>query len=413
MLLEGGGAFVLLIILVFSIYHIATRFSSYDFGLNQKEKHLFTAFIAFPLVYLINIAIHGTSIAEFDNAARFLLLLPTYFFLRQHLKNCQSLFFAVYFGAVASGAIAIFQTGFLDLERAMGITHPGPFGALAISFGIMCLAIAMMQEGKCIKFLMLTGFGFGIVAGLLSSTRGAWLIAPVGIAFLLITNPMRWSGLARTTVVFVSVLAAIIAFDRVTGIEQRIAKGVDDIELYFTGDDLINPLGLRFEAWRTSINSFLQNPMLGIGEGNFSNNLQELANRGEVAHSVIIKVAHPHNEFISASLHRGIPGLATLLAVMLIPFFSLYRISKKTLISQENRTVALAGTMLILCFGVASLSDVIFGHHNQTLMYVFTILLCYACVFNNKTQDTEHSLHKARNSNPPAAVMGDGKAIST
>ena len=221
---------------------------------------------------------------------------------------------------------------------------------------------------------MYSGFLLASIASVLSGTRGAWLALPVGLITLLILNPRDWSAKSRVAGSLITLLLIVLAYT-IPLIQIRVDTTMLNLVAYFTEADASTSIGLRLEAWRAAIIAFTENPVLGIGEGNFRSTLRQLAEVGEIDPLLATSIAHAHSEFLSAMLHRGLPGLILSLLLFLLPLVTFYTQFKQ---QQGERKVLLAlGIMLIISSITTALSDVFFGHHKQTLFFATYIYLVY------------------------------------
>ena len=372
MTVPDGGAVVLLLLVLLSLIGLARN--KYKIPLNQQEIWLFVAIGFYLAINLFNVWYFDAGISGLDNVNRFLLLLPVYFYIRKTKLSYRPVIFGIAIGAAACFVIAVYQKIFLGVPRAHGLQNAVPFGGLSITLGLMCLAIALTIENRREKIWMYSGFLLASIASVLSGTRGAWLALPVGLITLLILNPRDWSAKSRVAGSLITLLLIVLAYT-IPLIQIRVDTTMLNLVAYFTEADASTSIGLRLEAWRAAIIAFTENPVLGIGEGNFRSTLRQLAEVGEIDPLLATSIAHAHSEFLSAMLHRGLPGLILSLLLFLLPLVTFYTQFKQ---QQGERKVLLAlGIMLIISSITTALSDVFFGHHKQTLFFATYIYLVY------------------------------------
>lgn len=381
MTVPDGGAVVLLLLVLLSLIGLARN--KYKIPLNQQEIWLFVAIGFYLAINLFNVWYFDTRLSGVDNVNRFLLLLPVYFYIRKTKLSYRPVIFGIAIGAAACFVIAVYQKIFLGVPRAHGLQNAVPFGGLSITLGLMCLAIGQTMENRRKKIWMYCGFLLACTASILSGTRGAWLALPVGLITLLILNPRNWSAKSIVISVLITLPLVVLTY-AIPIIQIRVDTTMLNLVAYYTGADTSTSIGLRLETWRAAIIAFTENPVLGIGEGNFHSTLRELAKTGEIDPLLATSIAHVHNEFFSVMLHRGIPGLMSTLLLFLLPLATFCTQFKQ---QQGERKVLLAmGIMLIISSMTTALSDVFFGHHKQTLFYAMYIYLVYGLAFTDNLE---------------------------
>lgn len=380
---NGGGGTLLLLIIVSTIGLVLDRRKT---TLHPRELHFLYAVGLFLLVYALNIWLTGSDISAFDNPSRFLMLLPVFFFLRKVQLNLNYLVFSLFFGTFSCVIFAAYQTYTLQLPRAFGITSVVPFGGISITLGLMSLAVGLLSSSKRLKYLMITSFFFGLSASILSGSRGAWLALPICLFTLLLLNPVNWNKRLRVllgTIFLISISASYF----LPSVQSRIDIAFNEFNDYFNKDVVNTSIGLRLETWRAAAITISKKPIFGVGEGKFHHTIQQLANQKRVSPAITTNIAHIHNEFISATFHRGIIGLFTLLLIFFLPLT--YFIASLKEATGDKKILPLTSIMLITSSLTLSLSDVYFDRHNSTILYVTFIYFIYAQSYaDNEERDS-------------------------
>jgi O-antigen ligase len=389
-IVPDGGAIVLLLLLLLSFVGLAQNKN--QLPLNSNEIWLLAAVSIYFTINLFNFWLFDSRLATLDNTSRFLLLLPVYFFIRKTNLSVKYVTLGILSGAVACFVIASYQTFYLDIPRAYGLQNAVPFGGLSITLALMCLFAALTIEGQRGKVWMYSGFLLACIASILSGTRGAWLALPVGLIAILLLNPKKWTVKARVAGSLVALSIFILSYT-IPLIQYRVDASILNLVAYFTEADPSTSLGLRLKTWWAAIIGFSENPILGIGEGNFHTFLRQLAESGRIDPLLTTRIAHVHNEFLSAMLHKGVLGLISTLLLFLLPLVTFYKQFKRQ--HGEKKVLLALGIMLIVGSMTTALSDVFFGHHIQTLFYVTYIYLIYALACNDVSKITakHNSLH--------------------
>ncbi len=372
MTVPKAGGIALLLLLIVSLTGLLC--DKKTIPLNKDERNLVLIVFIFSLVYVINILNFDKGFREFDDASRFLLLLPVFLYLRKIKLRVEYFLIGIFLGALACASIAFYQKFHLGLPRSYGITNPVPFGGISIVLGLMCLPGALLTSvPKYFRVLMLLGFFLGLAGSIFSGTRGAWLALPVCFFVIIAINPMKWSltkKLASSLILVSSISGAYLHPD----IQTRVDTSVSQFNAYFSENTVNTSVGLRLEAWRASTIAISGSPTFGVGEGNFRDTMKELANEG-LADPGVKTLAHVHNEYLTAMLQRGLVGLASLILIFVVPLRVFIKSSKQE--TGLNQLLPMSGIILITSYMTFSLTDIVFEHQNTTLLYASFIFIIY------------------------------------
>lgn len=372
MAVPDGGSATLVLLLLVSITGLFLNKN--PIVLDKNEKYLLATIAVYMAVYIFNVWFFNSEISELDNTSRFLLLLPIFFYIRRLKLTPNYIYYGILMGAVACLVIAAYQKFFLGFDQASGVTSIVSFGTLSMTLAMMCFIIALLCKSWSSRILFYSGFMFAAYASVLSGSRGAWLILLSCLLILFITNPLKWPFKTRFSAILVS-LILITASYFFPPVQHRVNTAINEIDAYFTYDVVNTSVGARLEIWRASVIAATENPILGIGEGNFSNKMKQLSDQGLVD-PFVLNIAHVHNEYISALLHRSLPGLLSLLLLFLIPLIAF----SKTFIAEQGdrRMLPAIGVILVISTMTISLTDVFFYQHKNTLFYVAFTYILYA-----------------------------------
>ena len=368
----NGGATALLLLLLISIIGLMI-FRTRE-RLNVHERFMLFVVLLYIAIYGVNVWYFEARVSELDNTLRFLLLLPIFFFVRKKSFNVQYLKYGVVVATLVCAVFAGYQKFILSFERVNGITNWVSFGGLSITLGMMSLVFGAYGRSMTERLIFIIGFFLAVLASLLSGSRGAWLALLPGFLLLLYFNPFKYSNKVRVGLL-VGFSMMILGSYLHPIVQQRVDNAIEDIHLYTEEGRVFSSLGLRLEAWKASGIAYSQSPWMGIGEGNFRSMLQRLVDEGQI-HQDVMHINHVHNEFISAALHRGVPGLISVLLIFLIPFVSFLNVGRRSQGCQQ--ALAISGAMLVVCSVTVAMSDIFFGQHQHTIFYVAYIYLIYA-----------------------------------
>ena len=360
-----------------------------NFNTDMRDVWLTLAFAAYFMVLVTEVLWFGLKSREIDKPARFLLSIPVLFILLHCSPRITWLWKGIIVGAVSAGIIAIYQKIWQGSDRASGFIYPIQFGDLSMLMGVLCLAgIAWGQEQKHRAYWIITfalGASMGIIASLLSGSRGGWIGAPL-IFIMLVKNYSHFLSRAQWIGLITGILmcaSAVIAIPE-TGVSSRAIHILYDLRLYAEGNGATS-LGARFDLWRMSNYMFGHRPVFGYGSYGFVEMLPQLVDKFGYGHAVVAEnLQSAHNEILDAAAKRGSIGVLALLGVYLIPLalFSRYRKSR----DMTTRSLALGGAMIPLCFIDFGMSQVLFTHNDAVMVYPYAIAVFWACLRYRQAQ---------------------------
>jgi O-antigen ligase len=149
-----------------------------------------------------------------------------------------------------------------------------------------------------------------------------------------------------------------------------------------------NSSSVRMEVYTISLNLLEENPVFGIGMGNFPAMYQTEAERilGHMPYE--LNMLHPHNLFVAAWLNLGIFGLAGLLWIIILCFKEVWpRLKdfayKKVADRQKLKVIGLSMMIIILVHG---LFDTPFFKNDLALLFWVIVAVCLLPVSSRDVQ---------------------------
>lgn len=363
------GLFALFVSAVACVVMVVHRKCS--LGLNNDDYKLVAVLLFFGIVWWLSVIADGTPPLIVDAGLRHLYLWPfiAAFFLitlRVFTPTPDWLWLGVCCGGVSAGLIAIYERVFIGLSRADNGINAIPFGNLSLLMGALSLVSGVYFIQKrtrfhysLISFAMCAAF-LGVLASLLSGTRGGWIAIPFLAVLLFSATNNLIKPKTRNVSLIVTILCvvAIIAYPS-SGIWLRIEAIFDDINQYFINDNADTSLGTRFELWRAGWSMFIDNPIMGVGESGVQEILPSLVER-EIAFERGSVLPQLHSDIIDTLARRGLLGVASLLLMYMV-FASTF--AKKALKANDNvniKLLAVSGMMVIIAFFDFGLSQSMF-----------------------------------------------------
>ncbi|MGJ7457437.1 O-antigen ligase family protein [Halomonas sp. RA08-2] len=266
---------------------------------------------------------------------------------------------------LGTGGWALWQKAMEGAARASGHAplHAIHFGNIALLSGLLCLAGIGWAWGRHRRAawvtLLVAGAAGGVLASILSGTRGGWLAVPLVLALFyrayLSRWPLVWQGGVLAGVITVMVVAYALPQ---SGVQPRVDIAVAEGQDYLAGE-VRGSVGLRLEMMRGAGLLILERPWLGHGHEGYQPGIQRLVDEGRLAPGVE-RFWHAHNDLLDAWVRRGLPGLALVLALYLLPLW-VFSVRLKTS-DPVRRSLAVAGLLLPITFMDFGLSYPFFAY---------------------------------------------------
>jgi O-antigen ligase len=346
-------------------------------GLSREEHVLVGILVAYFVVFVVTALANGWGERQTRSVGteiRFLLAPAVLLLLRRTPEAGIWLLRGGVAGGFAVCLHALLDVYVLDMDRAWGLRGPlvlGPYAALLAMFSLVFWHMA--PNRPALRVLIGASAAGAVAALILSNARGGF-VGLVGMVLVWTVGRFRGRRLAAAAAVSVAVLvAAYVVLDQTrerihaTWIQNRGVTHSDDRA------DIsrpLNPVAARLEMWRVSIMIIRDNPVWGVGRGNYVRAAQKYVDQGKV-HWEVVKNSQPHNAYLEAVVSKGIPGLVVLLALLLYPLSFFVRGLRR------SPDTALLGTLLVVGIALFSLTETTAFLRNSFI----AIFLIYLCTF--------------------------------
>ena len=308
-------------------------------------------------------------------------------------------------GALGAGLVAVYQMGWTDAHRANGFTNAIQFSgialvlALACCFGVLLLwrSLAAWQRA-----LGLVCSLFGLLAVILSDTRGSWIVLPF---VLLIGAVLLWRcGLRKP--VGMGLLAAVLGIGGLVSFKggemaERYHTAVHEVQSYEVQDRdaAETSVGQRLAHWHLAWHMGLDKPLTGWGLKGYIAEKARRVEAGEASASVL-PYDHAHNELLDMFAKRGLVGVALLLAFYAVPLLIFWPTHKRMAqcpgapMDRQILYLRMLGIMVPLCYMGFGLTQVFFAHNSGHLFYVYLLVLLLGALIGRERALL--ALHAAR-----------------
>ena len=302
-------------------------------------------------------------------------------------------------GAVGALGIATYQYVVLGWSKAWGHTNAIQFGDLAMYLGIAAWGIALFGQRRWLfTTLMCVCGACGVIASLLSETRGAWVVAPLLFLCLLIVLCIQGRArLAVSACVVVTVLVAVAVMPFAEKFGSRAAGAVHELQFYVKHpqDAAVTSVGQRLEQWRTAIRMIEERPITGWGTQGVIAGKQELVDQGW-AHPSIMEYGHTHNEILDMWVKRGLLGLSLLMLCYAVPLWLFWPSRQRLLrieqgLKSQMLALRMSASLLPVAYFGFGWTQVFFAHNSGHMFYMFGIVSFWGAIQHLERSGQQHT----------------------
>lgn len=366
------------ILLVLAIIGIFLSISRKTMPFNVKALRLFSGLtLGYFGIVLLSIIFSDDPLGSihFISREQHFLLAP---FVALAVLNARwslnHLLLGIKIGLMVMGCIALYK--YLNgVERNFGGVNAVLFGDLAVMMLFLSI-VRIFEESNGQRLFTVLALLMGLVAILLSGTRGAWL------SFIILTPLYLWlvcwrymvgnykAGLLALVAVIVIGVAAVSS----NIMQERISTAVKEIKLWSTDENINSSVGIRLEMWSAALQAAKEMPWSGYGYRNVTVVVAEYA--GEEAQVQIRGFKHLHNEYLTSLLGTGVLGLLSVLLLLFVPLLMFLKSRKK----EDMFPFAAMGAMLSVGYASFGLTNLSFGESFMNSFYVVFLALLLTMV---------------------------------
>ena len=315
---------------------------------------------------IASMQISGQGWSTVDNYSRFLLM-----------PWCAVLAFALspsrrwlWIGAVAGVLISFALAGWdmwSGMDRAGAGDNPIVFANAVLALLVLVVYCRPREKKQwvvpVVAFLLL----LGTAAIVMSGSRGAM----PGLGVLILVAAFGSGGrLARRRLGF-SLLALLLFLALLCSVpwltaHMRLENIPVDLQEYSNGQ-VDSAIGARLQFLSLAWHAFLEHPLMGVGIDRFGTLVRHLP-ECRAGTPTVCTLGHAHNDVAQWSATMGLPGLAAILAVYMVPAFLFLRIIIKSG-QRQPLGPAWAGLLLVVAYALSGLTQSMFAHATSTTLY--------------------------------------------
>ncbi len=210
-----------------------------------------------------------------------------------------------------------FLIGGLILRAYGTFGQPNPFaGYLNLTLPIL-VGIALFAPGRWLRVWVALAAAAVAVVMVTTLSRGAWLGFAVALLVMGIVASQRvavwiWLSLLAGSMVILAAVFGVIPF----GVSGRVlaAFGLSGVSLDSVTSENFSAVQ-RLAFWQAGLNMFQNNPVLGVGIGNYISSYPQYAAQGWET-----VLGHAHDYYLNAAAETGLVGLAAYLLLVVAAF---------------------------------------------------------------------------------------------
>ena len=274
-------------------------------------------------------------------------------------------------GAIGALIIALVQVAIVGSRAEGGAGNAAVFAMISL-----CLAgIAGLNASSAVRrdrLLAAAGTVAGLLAVMLSMTRGVVAASAVSIILLIAYMPSVWrSPKARLIGVATAAFAALALYTASDLIVDRLYVTVEEIDMVMAGETS-ESIGERLRLWVAGWKIIGESPLVGHGIQNRMDKVEELLRYDGPLRSF----THAHNAFISFAIDGGIVVLAALLAVLFVPIYVAWRAPR----DPDHRKRLFLALQISLIYATCGLSQIMFKHDIMDSFFIFSMIVLAASI---------------------------------
>ncbi len=261
--------------------------------------------------------------------------------------------------------------------RSLGtFSHPLTFGNYYAVASILLLGIALCAHERKNKIVFYVGFCLTAVATLFSYSRGPITALIGGIIILLIWMGRKYFKIILPLIAVVIVIILLTAPDFLNRFSSN-------FEMEWEGKSDVS----RLSIWRTAVNMSADNPIIGVGPGNFGT--QYINYRDEFSNRIF---THAHNDVLNVAAYAGIPAALFYLGFWIAIIVRMTRALKRRAENNIIRGIILGTLMASIAFFITSIFEAAFADEETRLflMAVWGLFLATEKLIKSGREKTEY-----------------------
>lgn len=362
--------FALLLVAAYQFWHAGLKNIQLDYPRDLFILLIFSGLLISVLIsQIFRGAIHT---AAFDGPSRILFAGIIFIFLKQSkIPYIKILALAIPLGLLCVFAsLQANRSVYWGSKYATYFVDPNSLGAQSLILGMISFALIGLthHRSKIHTVLLALGGLIGIFISIGCGSRGAWLALPFIaslMCYLSVMDLIR-SDKNKNLVTGLNILIFLILVLGVAMIgvyffgaaSERIISAYRDLSNWLNGSNMTGSVGERLTIWMISFDMISWSPWFGFGEKMDAMQILKNSSLDTPFYEIPIQtmmLTGPHSDILSKLLSAGIFGLASYLALMLLPFAIFWQ--HRNAVNLDIRMTSRIGLYYIVGVFIAGLSN--------------------------------------------------------
>lgn len=333
----------------------------------------------------------GQGLRQADRSALFLLMPWCALFVYALPRSRAWLWVGAMYGVVLAFALSL-GDAFSGVDRAGAGTNPIVFANAILAMLVLAVYCRPARATARILLAIVIVLAMGVTAIVLSGSRGT---LPGFVLMLLVAlvgsgGKRMWPRLALSTAVFAGMFAIMWTVPWLSA-QTRLQDIHVDLENYADGH-VDSPIGARLQFLELSRDAFLAHPWTGVGLDRFGALVDQLPvcrmSEHELHQPGVCQLEHAHNDMAQWAATMGIPGVAMIIAIYLVPLLLFVRLVRA---QRPGAPVGAAwtGAMLVVVYVLSGMTQSMFAHALTTTIYVVFVGLLMGLAMRESIVDAQ------------------------
>ena len=341
---------------------------------------MWISFALLALSWLIDNWISGERGSAVEKPLKMLMTLPCLLYMAQRPPQSRWLWHGLVIGALGAVGTALYEV-FQHLDawraggfRANGYTNAIQFGNIALLLGL--LALCGWNVGAPRRALwrawLVAGFASGLLASLLSGSRGGWLalalVTALAMLYLLSIGHLR--AIALVAVLSLGGMWVALNIPQLH-LQERISQAKNEVKAFQEQGNAATSVGARLHMWSFSWHLYFEKPFFGWTQHGYMEEKRRAIDSKQLDPS-FAEFNHPHNELLDAASKRGSIGLLLLIAVYSYPFLLFFRKFQAS-DNAHTRALCMGGMLVPVAYFGFGLTQAFLPHNSGVMVYIFLL----------------------------------------
>jgi len=364
------GTLAAIIALIITLLTLPVIFTK-DAKKSIFKQPMIIMFIAGFLLFFISSLITAKSpndIRYIFNFLAFILAIPIYLIAKEKAgkKTTILLLSLCFIGATIALGIAIYDIYFRSFARAEGFFSGAIlFARVGATLGFIA-GMGFFLIKSPLKYLFLLAPIFGIFITILAQSRGTLITLPIlSLLYFSYSYRRAKTKIVKLSMILFLIILAILTFILLGEYSGRIANIISVISQVSEGgissDESAN---IRLDFYTTGWQLFTQNPWIGYGWANMSEQVYSILNPANYE-IILVEKFHFHNDFFNFAVAGGVLAIMSYFLFICAPLIGAIYSKKDKLYFLRLEIIII----LVALYFISGLTDMVIGYDLPTTMF--------------------------------------------